>query len=40
VVTAVQVDGVLVQIKTRSIEVIAAGDESAWTTIHTGTNCE
>jgi hypothetical protein len=39
VVTAVQVDGVLVQIKTRSIKVIAAGDESAWTTIHTGTNC-
>jgi len=39
VVTAMQVSGVYVQVKTRDIKVIVAGDESAWTTIHTGTDC-
>jgi hypothetical protein len=39
VVTAMRVDGVLVQIKTRDIAVIAAGDQSDWTTVHTGTEC-
>jgi hypothetical protein len=34
-----QVSGVYIQVKTRDIKVIVAGDESAWTTIHTGTNC-
>jgi hypothetical protein len=39
VVTAFQVTGVTLQIKTRDIIVIPDGDESAWTTVHTGTEC-
>jgi hypothetical protein len=41
VVTNVQVDGtsMLLQKKTRSIRVISADAESAWTTFHTGNAC-
>ena len=41
VVTDFQVDTTnnLLQVKTRSIVVVPAGDESGWTTVHTGTEC-
>lgn len=39
VITDFQVSGLELQIKTRYITVVAAGDESAWTVKHTGTEC-
>ncbi|MBA7579442.1 hypothetical protein ES708_21313 [subsurface metagenome] len=39
VVTAVQVTGVTLQKKTRTLKVVSAGAESGWTTFHTGTEC-
>ena len=39
VVTGWRVNGTDVEIKTRNIEVIAAGDESDWTVAHAGTTC-
>ena len=39
VVTDFQVSGLTLQIKTRDVVIIPAGDESAWTTVHTGTEC-
>ena len=39
VVTAFQVTGVTLQVKTRTVKAVAAGAESGWTTAHTGTNC-
>ncbi len=39
VVTDFQVTGVTLQIKTRDVLVFPDGDESAWATVHTGTNC-
>lgn len=42
VVTTVQVDEATkkIQIKTRTIRAVPTGDESAWTDIHTGVECE
>jgi hypothetical protein len=39
VVTAFQVTGVTLQVKTRTVKAVKAGTESAWTTVHTGTEC-
>ena len=39
VVTGFQVSGLTLQVKTRDVVIIPAGDESAWTTVHTGTEC-
>ena len=39
VITAFQVTGTTLQVKTRSVRMIPDGDESAWTTVHTGTTC-
>ena len=39
VITDFQVTGTTLQVKTREIVIVPAGDESAWTTKHTGTEC-
>ncbi len=39
VVTDFRVSGVTFQVKTRDVFVFPAGDESDWTTAHTGGNC-
>lgn len=39
VITDFQVMGTTLQVKTRDIVIIPDGDESAWTTKHTGTTC-
>lgn len=39
VVTDYRVNALTLQKKTRSITILAAGTESAWTTVHTGTTC-
>jgi hypothetical protein len=39
VVTAFQVSGLTLQVKTRTVKAISAGTESGWTTVHTGNEC-
>lgn len=39
VITGFRIEGMELQVKTRTVYVLKAGDESEWTTVHTGTTC-